>query len=413
MKGAFKSAVIVTLITALLLPFGTQAAFATLTATSTTGGTIYGRDYYANPNPTLNCSTGFVVTSVWSNNTLVGANEDYSQAFAITCTKLNDDRTLSATTEKKTGLSTQSPDVQSACTSGKAANAIRVKTIAGTGGGNTWVLSTGTNCVNSVDYSSSESNALANNTTPTAPGTIATNTSTCQTGSYVIGVVYESGAGLHEVGALCGTFTEIVPPVITGPGSSTGATSVISIPENTTSVFSFTANEASTWSISGTDAGFFSISTSGVLAISARNFEAPADNGSNNTYIVAVRAADAASNASTQTLTVTITDANEGTTIGLPSISGAAYKGVAVFVSVNIDNSGKARFFVDGKRVAKCLSVATTGSGSSFTATCNWIPTVTLRHSISVTFTPSVNTFTTVTTAPVYVFVQKRSINRQ
>lgn len=412
MKGALKPAVIVTLITALLLPFGTQPAFATLTATSTTGGTIYGRDYYANPNPTLNCSTGFVLTSIWSNNTLVGSNEDYSQAFAITCTKLNDDRTLSATTEKITGLSTLTPDVQSACTSGKAANAIRVKTIAGTGGGNTWVLSTGTNCVNSVDYSSPESNALANNTTPTAPGTVATNTSTCQAGSYVIGVVYESGAGLHEVGALCGSFPDTVPPIITGPGPSTGATSIISIPENTTSVFSFTANETSTWSISGVDAAFFSISASGVLTITARNFEAPADDGTNNTYIVAIRATDAASNAFTQTLTVTITDANEGTTIGLPSVTSPVYKGVSTSISVSIDNSGKARFFVDGKRIAKCLAVATTGSATNHTATCNWKPTVSMRHTITVTFTPSVNTFTTVTTTPVYVMVQKRATTR-
>ena len=108
-------------------------------------------------------------------------------------------------------------------------------------------------------------------------------------------------------------------PTITGPSSATGATSSISIAENTTAVHTFTANESVTWSKNGTDQSFFSISSGGVLTITSRNFEAPADDGTNNTYIVAIIATDAASNATTQTVTVTITNVNEAPTISTAS----------------------------------------------------------------------------------------------
>jgi VCBS repeat-containing protein len=105
-------------------------------------------------------------------------------------------------------------------------------------------------------------------------------------------------------------------PTITGPSSATGATSSISIAENSTAVHTFTANESVTWSRSGTDSSFFSItSAGGVLTITARDFEAPADVGSNNTYEVTITATDTAGNATNQTLTVTITNVNEAPTI--------------------------------------------------------------------------------------------------
>ncbi len=114
------------------------------------------------------------------------------------------------------------------------------------------------------------------------------------------------------------TFTppDTTAPTITGPSSATGASSSISIAENSTAVHTFTANESVTWSKSGTDGSFFSItSAGGVLTITARDFESPVDNGSNNTYIVTITATDSAGNATNQTLTVTITNVNEAPTI--------------------------------------------------------------------------------------------------
>jgi VCBS repeat-containing protein len=128
------------------------------------------------------------------------------------------------------------------------------------------------------------------------------------------------GPGGSGVVVLRYAIPDATAPTITGPSSATGATSSISISENTTSVHTFTANESVTWSKSGTDGSFFAInSSSGVLTITARDFESPADNGNNNTYVVVITATDGASNATSQTLTVTITNVNEAPVITINS----------------------------------------------------------------------------------------------
>jgi hypothetical protein len=123
----------------------------------------------------------------------------------------------------------------------------------------------------------------------------------------------------NTYGASSGSLTATLDqtaPTITGPSSATGANSSISIAESSTAVHTFTANESVTWSKSGTDESFFSItSAGGVLTITARDFESPVDNGSNNTYVVIITATDSVGNATNQTLTVTITNVNEAPTI--------------------------------------------------------------------------------------------------
>jgi gliding motility-associated-like protein len=71
-----------------------------------------------------------------------------------------------------------------------------------------------------------------------------------------------------------------------------------------------------TWSIpSGADKSKFAISATGALSfVQAPDYEIPTDNGTNNTYEVAVVATDAAGNASTQTVTITVTNVNEAPT---------------------------------------------------------------------------------------------------
>ncbi len=97
-------------------------------------------------------------------------------------------------------------------------------------------------------------------------------------------------------------------PVITGPSGGAGASaSALSVNENQTAVTTLTANEAVTWSIpGGEDVAKFAIDPStGVLTfLAAPDFEVPTDVGTNNTYIVQVRATDTAGNFSLQTVTV-------------------------------------------------------------------------------------------------------------
>lgn len=129
------------------------------------------------------------------------------------------------------------------------------------------------------------------------------------------------------------------PPVITGPSGAPGsANSSTSIDENTTAVTTFTASETVTWGIvGGADQAAFSINTStGVLTFnSPPDFENPTDNGSNNTYVVAVQATDSSTDTSIQTLTVTVNDVDDTP----PVITGPSGGAGAASSSTSIDEN--------------------------------------------------------------------------
>jgi hypothetical protein len=131
----------------------------------------------------------------------------------------------------------------------------------------------------------------------------------------------DTGSNTADTNAFSITIStsDTTPPTITGPSGATGSTSSVSVAENTTAVHTFTANETVTWDISGgADASLFGINSStGALAfLAAPDYEAPADSGTNNTYVVIVRATDTATptaNTATQTVTVTVTDVSDTT----------------------------------------------------------------------------------------------------
>lgn len=148
-------------------------------------------------------------------------------------------------------------------------------------------------------------------------------------------------------------------PTITGPSSATGATSAKSIAENSTAVHTFTANESVTWSDSGTDSSFFSIASNGDLTITARDFESPADSGTNNTYEVVVTATDAMGNAKNQTVTITITNVNEAPSITVNG-SGATHAitqaensaSVVTYTATDVDAGASLSFSISGTDAA-------------------------------------------------------------
>lgn len=329
--------------------------------------------------------------------------------------------------------------------------------------------------------------------------------------------IYNRALSGTEIATVSTIQKDSAAPTITGPSSATGTTSSISIQENTTAVHTFTANETVSWSKSGTDNSFFSITSGGVLTITARNFESPADSDLNNTYIVAITATDLASYTRTQTLTVTITNVNEApsitnsssnptatltqaenirsvatytatdpdagavlgfsisgtdsadfsidsvtgvlafavnpdfeapldsdtnnayvvtitvsdgtltdiqtltltitnvnelSTVGAPTFSASTVKGVTVTISITSNVAGRARFFVNGKRIPVCLSRPTTGSYPNFTVTCSWKPPVTGRQSVSAAFTPTDNGFSATNSAATIIQVVKRGGTR-
>lgn len=205
-------------------------------------------------------------------------------------------------------------------------------------------------------------------------------------------------------------------PSITNSSSNPTATS--SQAENITSVATYAATDPDAgavlrFSISETDAADFSIdSVTGVLAFAANpDFESPLDSDTNNTYVVTITVSDGTLT-DTQTLTLTITNVNESSSVGVPTISGSAIKGVSVTVSMTSNVAGRARFFVNGKRIPSCLSRPTSGSYPNFTVTCSWKPSVTGRQNVSASFTPTDNSFSATNSQTTTVWVNKRSTTR-
>jgi hypothetical protein len=150
----------------------------------------------------------------------------------------------------------------------------------------------------------------------------------------------------------------------------------------------------------------------GVLSFSITpDFEAPLDSDTNNAYIVVVTVSDGALT-DTQTLTVNVTNANETSTVGAPTFSAATVKGVTLTISITSNVAGRARFFVNGKRIPTCLARSTTGNYPNFTATCLWKPPVIGRHSVSASFTPTDNTFSATNSPVTTIQVTKRGSAR-
>ena len=150
-----------------------------------------------------------------------------------------------------------------------------------------------------------------------------------------------------------------VGPTITGPdgsgGTTTGATSAISVDENQTAVTQMTATDDVSasgdivWSLSGDDSGKFTIATDGTITFNtAPDYENPTDADNNNTYVVTVTATDEATNASTQTLTVTVLDLDEvGPTITGPDGSGGTTTGATSAISVDENQTAVTQMTAD------------------------------------------------------------------
>lgn len=235
--------------------------------------------------------------------------------------------------------------------------------------------------------------------------------------TYVVIITATDTAGNATNQTLTVTITNVnEAPIITDAGSS--STSSVTRSENTTSVWTFTASDSDTastltWSISGIDVSFFTInSATGALAFAAaRDFESPQDSGANNTYVVTLTVSDGVLSDS-QTLTVIISNVNETASVNAPTVSGAVYKGVETTITVTINVAGKVRFFVGGKRISTCKDRVTSGSYPNNSATCSWKPPVTGRQVLTATLTPTDNTFSSSTSSPTIVQVQKRTTTR-
>lgn len=93
---------------------------------------------------------------------------------------------------------------------------------------------------------------------------------------------------------------DTTPPTITSSGTQT-------VLEGNAFSLTLTANETVTWTkTGGADTARFTL-TGSTLSMTAKSFGSPTDADTNNTYIVQVTATDTSSNATNQTVTVTVT----------------------------------------------------------------------------------------------------------
>ena len=128
---------------------------------------------------------------------------------------------------------------------------------------------------------------------------------------YVVVIRATDTAGNTTDKTITVSVTDVAGPTITSASTANNA-------ENNTLSHSLTANESATWSIvGGADQARFEISGSTLRWASngTKNYEAPDDDDTNNTYVVNVRATSVATGETTdQTITITVTDVGEGTT---------------------------------------------------------------------------------------------------
>lgn len=189
----------------------------------------------------------------------------------------------------------------------------------------------------------------------------------------------------------------------------------VSIQENQTSITTVTSNETVTMQMTGGEDSLtvnFNTST-GILTFNQTpDFEAPTDSNGDNIYIIRIQVTDTSGRYRWRDISITVTNVNESSQIGSPTLSGNAYKGVTTNLSVTSNVAGKVRFFVDGRRIPNCLAISTSGSYPNFTATCRWKPSIMGKHLFTATVTPTDNTFSSGTSDGAYLFIQKRNTVR-
>lgn len=152
--------------------------------------------------------------------------------------------------------------------------------------------------------------------------------------------------------------------------------------------------------------------TARIYFIASPDFENKLDLNADNDYVISLTLTDSTGNSGTGTITIRVTNVNEPVSIGSITYSGTLYKGIAVTITITSTSPSRSRFFSDGKRIARCLDVATTGSYPNYSASCSWIPTVSGRHELTALVTPNDVALSAVRSAGTQVIVIKRNTTR-
>ena len=209
----------------------------------------------------------------------------------------------------------------------------------------------------------------------------------------------------------------------TTPPSFTSSSS-FSVAENiatSSTAATITVSENSTLTISsGVDAALFDIYFSdNVTALIKFNvspdFEAPADVGSNNVYEITLTATDAAANAGTQSITITVTDVVDTSAFNSFALAGsvttATYR-TTIQITANVTVAAKITFRANNLRISGCINVRTSGTSPSIVAVCNWKPSRRGPLTLTAAATPTGAGISSASATPIRVLVGNRTGTR-
>lgn len=188
------------------------------------------------------------------------------------------------------------------------------------------------------------------------------------------------------------------------------------VPENESKTVTLLLSEPGTITLSSNfDRSHVTFDTAtNIVTFAPHDFENKQDSDANNQYYVSFTIADSAGNvgANTYNLFFTVTNVTEPASIGTPTLSSQAVKGVATTITVTVDMAGKVDFFWNGKRIPGCLARSTTGTSPNITATCSWKPVVMAQSAITARIRPTDTSFTARTSDPISVLPVLRTTRR-
>ena len=179
----------------------------------------------------------------------------------------------------------------------------------------------------------------------------------------------------------------------------TGAvlTQSLSMPENSTEAGSLTGSEVGSQykMLTASDSAKFSLVPYGgasttISFISPPNYESTTSVSATNTYTASVLIYDSSGNWNTLTISISVTNVVEYSTVSAPSLSASPTKGTTVTITVTPSvaagsGAGKVTFLIAGKRIPGCYKKSYT-SGN---LTCSWKPSISGLREIAVTYTPN------------------------
>jgi len=214
------------------------------------------------------------------------------------------------------------------------------------------------------------------------------------------------------------TITAVAPD--TTPPSFTSSSSFSAAENIATSANAATikVSESATVTISsGADASLFNIVTSDTVTVFIRfknspNFEAPSDSGGNNVYDLVLTATDLASNAGTQTITITVTDVVDTSAFNSFALSGSASFRTVVTITANVSVASRVTFRARNVIIAGCKNKLTSGSSPNIVATCSWRPSTRGAVTLTATASPTEAGISSTTATPISVMVGNRSGGR-